>query len=103
MSQQKPNLPLKIDIQYEEEEELDEMLLNEEFTTFILENSLVALKQAIRKNKSECVFAEVVNYNYKIKIPKTQYKNLIKVLLKHYEAKEDYSTCSELMRLESRI
>jgi len=100
---QKPQFPIKLQIEYDEVEQLDEMLRNDEFTDFILGKTLIALKQSIRKNKSECVLIEVTNYNYKIKIPKTRYKNLIKSLLKYYESKEDYSTCSELIRLESRL
>jgi hypothetical protein len=69
----------------------------------LLENSLAALKQSIRKNKSECVLFDVTNLNLKVIIKKSNYKNLLNQILKYYEQIEDYQMCSEIVKLKHRL
>ena len=99
----KPQIPLKLDIQYEEKEELDNFAMDENFHRLITENTFAALKQAIRKNKSECILFDVINFDLKVKVKKANYKKLLDQLLKYYEGIEDYTTCSELIKLKARL
>jgi len=102
-TQSKPSIPLKLEVKYDETEDLLDLATDEEFSTFILENAIIALKQAIRKNKSECVLFELVNYDFKVLIKKPKYKSLLNAAIKHYEKLEDYTKCSELVNLKSRL
>jgi len=97
------SIPLKLDIKYNDPEDLENLVLSEEFCDLVIENALAALKQAIRKNKSECVLFDLVTYNFKVKLPKSQYKLLLDEIIKYYEVREDYVKCKELLTLKSRL
>ena len=99
----KLEFPLEVEIKYEDPEELLELAEQEKFVTFMFKNAIAAVKQAIRKNKSECVIFSIKNYNVKVAIKKEHYKTFINKAIKHYEKLEDYTKCSELVTLKSRL
>jgi len=99
----KLEFPLDVEIKYEDPEELLELAEQQEFVTFMFKNAIAAVKQAIRKNKSECVIFTISNYNVKVAIKKEHYKTFLNKAIKHYEKLEDYSKCSELVNLKSRL
>jgi 2-phospho-L-lactate guanylyltransferase (CobY/MobA/RfbA family) len=99
----KLEFPLDLEIKYEDAAELLELAEQEEFITFMFKNAIAAVKQAIRKNKSECVIYSIQNYNVTVAIKKEHYKTFLNKALKHYEKLEDYSKCSELVTLKSRL
>jgi hypothetical protein len=99
----KLEFPLDLEIKYEDPEELFELASKDEFVTFMFGNAIAAIKQAIRKNKSECVIFSIQNYNVRIAIKKEHYKTFLNKAIKHYEALEEYSKCSELVTLKSRL
>jgi hypothetical protein len=43
------------------------------------------------------------NYNVKVAIKKEHYKTFLNKAIKHYEKLEDYTKCSELVNLKSRL
>jgi hypothetical protein len=103
--QQKTKLefPLQVEIKYDDTEELMLLATQDEFVTFMFKNAIAAIKQAIRKNKSECVIFDILNYNLKVAIKKEHYKTFLNKAIRHYEALEDYAQCSELVTLKSRL
>ena len=96
-SKTKPQIPLKVDIVYNEPQELLDLVEQSEFITFMYEGAIAALKQAIRKNKSECVMFDITNYNFKVVLKKDYYKLFLTRAIKHFETVENYSLCSELV------
>ena len=99
----KLEFPLDLEIKYEDPEELFELASKEEFVTFMFKNTIAAIKQAIRKNKSECVIYSIQNYNVTVAIKKEHYKMFLNKAIRHYEKLEDYTQCSELVTLKSRL
>jgi len=99
----KLEFPLQVEIKYDDAEELMELASQNEFVTFMFKNAIAAIKQAIRKNKSECVMFSIENYNLKVVVKKEHYKTFLNKAIKHYEALEDYTQCSELVNLKSRL
>jgi len=99
----KLEFPLDLEIKYEDPAELLELASKEEFVTFMFKNAIAAIKQAIRKNKSECVIYSIQNYNVTVAIKKEHYKTFLNKAIKHYEKLEDYAQCSELVTLKSRL
>lgn len=96
-------IPLKISLTYDDAEDLEALKQSDEFLTLIFKGVIASLKQAIRKNKSECILLEIVNHNAKIKIKKDQYKDLLNKCISYYEQLEDYPTCQELVELKQRF
>ena len=99
----KLEFPLQVEIKYDETEELMLLASQDEFVTFMFKNAIAAIKQAIRKNKSECVIYSIQNYNVTVAIKKEHYKTFLNKAIKHYEVLEDYAQCSELVNLKSRL
>ena len=99
----KPKFPLELEIKYDDLEELLDLASKEEFVTFMFGNAIAAIKQAIRKNKSECVIFSIQNYNVRVAIKKEHYKKFLNKAIKHYEELEEYSKCNELVSLKSRL
>jgi len=99
----KLEFPLDVEIKYDDPEELLELAEQQEFVTFMFKNAIAAVKQAIRKNKSECVIFTINNYNVKVAIKKEHYRTFLNKAIKHYEKLEDYTKCSELVNLKSRL
>jgi len=99
----KLEFPLQVEIKYEDTEELMLLATQDEFVTFMFKNAIAAIKQSIRKNKSECVIFDILNYNLKVAIKKEHYKTFLNKAIKYYEALEDYAQCSELVTLKSRL
>ena len=96
-------IPLKITLNFDDVEDLEALKGSEEFLDLIYKAVVAALKQAIRKNKSECVLFNIVNLDLKIKIKKNQYKELLNNCIIYYEKLEDYTTCQELVELKQRF
>ena len=96
-------VPLKLNIMFDEIEDLEVLKQSDEFIELVYKGAIASLKQAIRKNKSECVLYEIVNHKAKIKIKKDGYENLLNKCIKHYENLEDYTTCQELLILKQRF
>ena len=99
----KLEFPLQVEIKYDDTEELMELASQEEFVKFMFKGAVAAIKQSIRKNKSECMIFEILNYNLKVIIKKEYYKQFLNKAIKHYESLEDYIQCSELVTLKSRL
>ena len=99
----KLEFPLQVEIKYEDTEELMLLASQDEFVTFMFKNAIAAIKQSIRKNKSECVIYSIQNYNVTVAIKKEHYKTFLNKAIRHYEKLEDYAQCSELVNLKSRL
>jgi len=97
------DIPLSLRIVFDEIEDIEVLKQNEEFLELIHRGAVAAIKQAIRKNKSECILFQIENLNLKIKIKKSQYKAIIDSCIKYYELIEDYQTCQKLVRVKERI
>ena len=96
-------IPLKFSLVYDDIEELNIIKSSDEFLELVYKGAVAALKQALKKNKSECILFEIVNLEAKIKINKTQYEKLLSRCLSYYEKLEDYDTCQELVELKHRF
>ena len=96
-------IPLKFSLVYDDIEELNIIKSSDEFLELVYKGAVAALKQALKKNKSECIIFSIQNYNVRIAIKKEHYKTFLNKAIKHYEALEDYVQCSELVNLKSRL
>ena len=76
----KLEFPLQVEIKYDDTEELMELASQDAFVTFMFGNAIAAIKQAIRKNKSECLlsilFAMTLSIVSRCQTPFTQTRAL---------------------------
>lgn len=67
----------------------------------IFDKLIPNIKVAIEKNKKECIFCYV--QDWQIIIPKSSFKSTLDTLLKYYLNKEDYDKCGIVRDLLTKI
>lgn len=73
----------------------------EQVKSVVFDKFLPNIKNAIDKNRKECIFCHVKNYN--VIIPKSEYKVALSTLEKYYAKKEDFEKCSQIIELSSKL
>jgi len=76
-------------------------LAMEQVQQVVYDRFIPTIKQAIDKDKKECVLCFVEDYQ--IVIPKSSYKQTLNTLEKYYLSKEDFDKCSLLRDLALKI
>lgn len=74
-----------------------------EVRTAVLNESLVAIKEGISKNKKSISLFEIANSNYYIELDKTKWKSTLENLLEYFIQKEDYDKCIECRDLIKQL
>lgn len=88
-----------VEIFYDHPEALNELLKQKKFIEFILEDSLKSIKYAADNNLDKIELFNIPNLSLIVEVEKSQYKNILKTVLKYYESKEDYAECLEIQLL----
>ena len=73
----------------------------EQVQKVVFDKLIPNLKLAVEKNKKECVFCYVEDYQ--IIIPNKSYKQVLNTLEQYYIGKEDFDTCIVLRDLYLKI
>jgi hypothetical protein len=81
----------------------DGLLEIPELKVRMIEESLVAIKDAIRLNKNKVALVEINNSGYYIEIEKSQFKPSLQNALEYYLKKEEYDKCIECRDLISKL
>ena len=95
--------PLNIELVIYEQDQIDSLKNSVEFKTFIFENILISIKEAIKNKLNEIKILNVINFNYILTINKTQFKDILNNILKFYEEQEKYLECEEITKLIKKI
>jgi hypothetical protein len=95
--------PLNIELVIYEQDQIDSLKNSVEFKTFIFENILISIKEAIKNKLNEIKILNVINFNYTLTINKTQFKDILNNILKFYEEQEKYLECEEITKLIKKI
>ena len=94
---------LSLEILYDHKEELDTLLEDEDFHQLILDEAVKVIDEAITQNEPSVRLAYISNLESSIFIQKSNFKKVINKALSFYEKKEDYTKCSELVKLKNKI
>jgi hypothetical protein len=95
----KQYVPPNIELVIHEQEEIKLLKESVEFKTFIFEQVLTAIKDAIKNKLSEAKVLNVVNFNYSLTITKSQFKDILDNILKFNEEQEEYLKCKDITKL----
>jgi hypothetical protein len=94
---------LSLEILYESKEELDVLLEDEDFHQLILDEALKVITEAIEQESGDAKIAYVSNIASSVLVHKNNFKEVLDTVLKFYEKKEDYTKCSEIVKLKDKI
>lgn len=91
--------PPNIELVIYEQEQVKLLKESVEFKTFIYEQVLTAIKDAIKNKLNEAKVLNVVNFSYSLIINKTQFGDILNTILKFNEEQEEYLKCKDITKL----
>jgi hypothetical protein len=94
----KREIPL-ISFEYEEWEDLQDLVFEDSFISPIIRYTLEAIKYSIENKLNKAELFIVDNLSLGVDLPRSEFSNALKRILKHYEKEEDYNECVEIQNL----
>ncbi len=97
------NKGTNIELIYDNPEELMKLTKKSEFCEFILNDSIKAIKKAIKYKLKKVNLFNVLNLSVIIELDKSQYKSVLTRAEQHYANIEDYEECSKIKKLIDKL
>jgi hypothetical protein len=69
----------------------------------VIEEVIVAVREAIRRKKSSIELFEVANSDYYLELKKDQFKSSLETVLEYFVEKEEYDRCIECRDLINKL
>ena len=92
-----------IEISYYSKDELKKLSNEEEFVTFIIQDSYKTIKSAISDKLEKVELFNILNLSIIVELHSRNFKKVLKRIINHYIACEDYEKCSEIKKLIKKI
>ena len=91
-----------LEIFFTDEKDILKLAKSEDLNEIVMKESLAAIKDAI-KNKSETAdIVNIVNLDCIVSIKKNDFGNVLDTLVEYYQTKEEYLTCSSIIKLKKK-
>lgn len=74
-----------------------------EIVEIVLDETVVAIKEGITKNKKTIPLFEVANSEYYIELTKDKWKSSLEKAMQYYLGKEQYNKCAECRDLINKL
>ena len=94
----KRKIPL-ISFEYDEWEDLQDLVFEDSFISPIIKYTLEAIKYSIENTLNKAELFIVDNLSLGVDLPKSEFSNALKRVLKYYEKEEDYDECVKIQNL----
>lgn len=94
---------VKIQIEYNDKEDLRKIEENDDFRSFIYQKSLDIITQAIEDKKDKVELFNVINLSLIVEINSSEYESVLKKIQEHYIQSEDYDKCIEIQDIINKI
>ena len=95
---EKRKIPL-ISFEYDEWEDLQDLVFEDSFISPIIKYTLEAIKYSIENKLNKAELFIVDNVSLGVDLPKSEFSNALKRVLKYYEKEEDYDECVKIQNL----
>ena len=99
---EKRKIPL-ISFEYDEWEDLQHLIFDDSFISPIMGYTLEAIKYSVKNKLNKAELFIVDNLSLGVELPKSEFLNALKRILKHYEKEEDYAECVEIQNLINNL
>lgn len=94
---------VKIQIEYNDKEDLRKIEENDDFRSFIYQKSLDIITQAIEDKKDKVELFNVINLSLIVEINSSEYESVLKKIQEFYIQSEDYDKCIEIQDIINKI
>lgn len=95
--------PINIELIINKHEELEELKKSDKFNSFVFNEVLASIKDAIKNKSNEAKILNIVNMNYVLSIDKKEFKLVLMNMLEFYEKIEEYMVCKDINKLLKKV
>lgn len=88
-----------LELSWVTKEELYNLANSEKFYSFILEESLSAIVDALKNKKDKAELFNIFNMSVIVEVEKIKFKSILKEIEKYFIENEEYERCTELQKL----
>jgi hypothetical protein len=81
----------------------DDVEQNPEIQAAVMSELVDAVKDGIKRRRRNISLFQINDSNYIVGLDKKQWKPSLESALKYYEIREEYNTCSEIVKLISSL
>jgi hypothetical protein len=99
---EKRKIPL-MSFEYDEWEDLQHLVFDDNFISPIIRYTLEAIKYSVKNKLNKAELFIVDNLSLGVELPKSEFLNAFKRILKHYEKEEEYNECIEIQNLINNL
>jgi hypothetical protein len=99
---EKRKIPL-MSFEYDEWEDLQHLVFDDNFISPIIRYTLEAIKYSVKNKLNKAELFIVDNLSLGVELPKSEFLNALKRILKHYEKEEEYNECIEIQNLINNL
>ena len=103
MAKKKDRDVLSIEIQYDETEELEELIQSEDFHQLLLDEAIATIKHALTKKRKSARVCYVPNLECSVVLEERNFSKVLNTAIKFYEQQEDYAKCAQLVKLKEEV
>tara|TARA_Y100001972_G_C7655721_1_gene330227 strand:+ start:299 stop:643 length:345 start_codon:yes stop_codon:yes gene_type:complete len=103
MAKKKERDVLSIEIQYDETEELEELVKSEDFHQLLLDEAIATVEHALTKKRKSARVCYVPNLECSVVLEERNFSKVLSTAIKFYEQQEDYTKCAQLVKLKEEV
>jgi len=96
-------IPTELEMEFNTQEELDEIKRNNIFIDFVLNEALEAVEFAINNSKKEIILFDIIYSSDSLVIDRSQYSKIIDKHILINQEKENYEECERLTKLKASL
>ena len=94
---------LSIEILYDFQDELDELVESDDFNQIVLDEAISTIKNAFTKNRKSTRVFVIPNLDCSVVLEQHNFSKVLTTAIGFYENQEDYTICAELTKLKKEI
>ena len=91
--------PTVLELIFRDEQDLKNLSSEEEFVTFIINDSLNSIKNALENNLDRVELFNIFNLSLSVELEKLHYKDVLNKITQFYIEQENYEICDNIQKI----
>ena len=91
--------PTVLELIFRDKQDLKNLSSEEEFVTFIINDSLKSIKNALENNLDRVELFNIFNLSLSVELERPHYKNVLNKITRFYVEQENYETCNDIKKI----
>tara|TARA_S200000501_G_C20323284_1_gene525416 strand:- start:220 stop:543 length:324 start_codon:yes stop_codon:yes gene_type:complete len=88
-----------LELIFRDEQDLKNLSSEEEFVTFIINDSLNSIKNALENNLDRVELFNIFNLSLSVELEKLHYKDVLNKITQFYIEQENYEICNNIQKI----